>query len=303
MSSKAFLFAHPELMFIMLWTNYHSHCHYCDGKYEPEQYIKSAIEKGLVAYGFSSHAPVPFETLWTMKKEKAPAYVAEIHQLREKYKADIQVYCGLEVDFIPGVTGPRHQAITDLKLDYTVGSVHFVDYFPDGRGWEIDGAHQLFLDGLHQIFKGDSRKAVTRYFELTRQMVAQECPDVIGHIDKIKMQDEGGKLFSQQADWYQKEIANTLDVVAQTGAIIEVNTRGIYKKKTTETYPGKWVLEKIHQMDIPITINSDCHHPDEITACFEETAALLTSIGFKQVKVLLDGKWQEVELGEKGVRV
>lgn len=287
----------------MSWTNYHSHCHYCDGKYGPEQYIVSAIEKGLIAYGYSSHAPVPFETVWTMKKEKAPAYVAEIHQLKEKYKGDIQVYCGLEVDYIPHVTGPKSKAIIGLGLDYTVGSVHFVEYFPDGKGWEIDGSHQLFLDGLHQIFKGDSKKAVTRYFELTRQMVEQECPDVIGHIDKIKIQDEEGRLFSQQADWYQQEIDKTLDVIAQTGAIIEVNTRGIYKKKTRETYPGKQILEKIFQLGIPVTINSDCHHPDEITASFEEAAALLTGIGFKQVKVLLDGQWQGVELSRRGLKV
>jgi histidinol-phosphatase (PHP family) len=53
----------------MSWTNYHSHCHYCDGKYEPEKYIESALQQGLLAYGFSSHTPLPFETTWAMKDE------------------------------------------------------------------------------------------------------------------------------------------------------------------------------------------------------------------------------------------
>jgi histidinol-phosphatase (PHP family) len=56
----------------------------------------------------------------------------------------------MEVDYIPGSIGPKSKAILDAKLDYTVGSVHFVDSFPDGRGWEIDGSHQVFW----MAFKG-----------------------------------------------------------------------------------------------------------------------------------------------------
>src|SRR5690349_14899543 len=130
----------------MSWTNYHSHCHYCDGKYAPEEYVKSALKNGLLAYGFSSHAPVPFDCVWTMKPESAHAYVAEIRTLQQAYQRDIELYCGLEVDYIPGVTGPKSLPILELGLDYTIGSVHFVDAFPDGKRWEIDGSHQVFLD-------------------------------------------------------------------------------------------------------------------------------------------------------------
>ncbi len=70
----------------MYWTNYHSHCHYCDGKYAPEAYIESALQKDVAVYGFSSHAPLPFETTWAMKKEAVTQYVAEIRSLAQKYK-------------------------------------------------------------------------------------------------------------------------------------------------------------------------------------------------------------------------
>jgi histidinol-phosphatase (PHP family) len=287
----------------MSWTNYHGHCHYCDGKYEPEKYIESALQQGLIAYGFSSHAPLPFETTWAMKAERIPDYIAEIGMLREKYRNDIQIYCGMEIDYIPGRIGPKSKTILEAKLDYMVGSVHFVEAFPDGRGWEIDGSHQVFLDGLHQVFKGDIQKAVSRYFELTRQMVEQECPNVIGHIDKIKIQDEDGKLFSQQSTWYQQQMKQTLQLIADAGVIIEVNTRGIYKKKTTETYPARWVLHEMYKLNIPITINSDAHHPDEITSHFTDTAQILHSIGFRQVHILYNSEWQAVDFDEKGVKI
>jgi histidinol-phosphatase (PHP family) len=79
----------------MPWVNYHTHCRYCDGKAEPEAYLIKAIEKKFLAYGFSSHAPLPFTTTWNMKKENLRPYINEINQLREKYRAIIQVYVGL----------------------------------------------------------------------------------------------------------------------------------------------------------------------------------------------------------------
>lgn len=285
------------------WTNYHSHCHYCDGKYAPSVYVESALEKGLPAYGFSSHAPVPFECPWTMKKEAATTYVAEIRGLKEACRADIQIYCGLEVDYIPGVCGPKSLSVLELGLDYTIGSIHFVDAFPDGKRWEIDGSHQIFMDGLERIFQGDIQQAVRRYFQLTRQMIEQECPDIVGHIDKIKIQSEEGVLFSGQAGWYEQEMDQTLKLIADAGAIVEVNTRGIYKKKTLEPYPGPEVLKKIQKLGIPVTLNADAHHPDEIISHFEDTAELLHFIGFKKLSVLLDGAWQAVDFDSKGIKL
>lgn len=39
-------------------TNYHSHCLYCDGRANMEDFIRFAISEGFTSYGISSHAPV-----------------------------------------------------------------------------------------------------------------------------------------------------------------------------------------------------------------------------------------------------
>mgnify|MGYP002240907403 CR=1 FL=1 len=41
-------------------TNYHSHCLYCDGRANMEDFIRFAISEGFTSYGISSHAPLPF---------------------------------------------------------------------------------------------------------------------------------------------------------------------------------------------------------------------------------------------------
>jgi histidinol-phosphatase (PHP family) len=277
---------------VMPWTNFHSHTYFCDGKDTPGNWILAAENVGMVAYGISSHAPVPYEVKWCMKRDQLPAYIGEVNAL--KGQSPVQVYLGLEVDFVPGVTGPNHPDFA--ALDYTIGSVHLVDFFPDGMPWEIDGPHTLFLKGLEEIFQNDVRAAVCRYFELTRMMVRDDCPDIVGHMDKIKMQNEGGRLFDESADWYRAELLQTLEEIAATQAIIEVNTRGIYKKRTDEPYPGRWALERIFEMGIPVQINSDSHHPSEILWRFPETAALLKEIGFSQLRILLDGEWQDATI-------
>jgi histidinol-phosphatase (PHP family) len=283
------------------FTNYHGHCHYCDGKGSVAAYVEAAIERGMPAYGFSSHAPLPLDVLWTMKEAQLPDYVEEIEQVKKQYADQIEIYRGLEVDYITGMSGPSHERLQSARLDYTIGSVHFVDWFQDGRPWEVDGAHMRFLEGLDDIFHGDIQEAVERYFALTCQMVQQDPPDIVGHLDKIKIQNEDGSLFSENWDWYREAVEKCLLMIARKGLIVEINTRGIYKKKTTETYPSSWIIRHMKALEIPVMINADAHQPAEITECFEETAALLLESGYESCRVLWQGKWQDLELTPQGL--
>ncbi len=287
----------------MAWTNYHSHTNYCDGDADPEIYILAAIEEGLLAYGFSSHAPVPFDCKWTMNKQRIGDYSRYIDFLQHKYRDKIEIYKSLEIDYIPGVIGVSHPSIQKLNLDYSIGSIHFIDKFPDGMPWEIDGNHWKFATGLLEIFQGDIKRVITRYYQLTREMVQKDCPDIIGHLDKIKIQNSFFEYFDETESWYKREIEQTLSTIAQSDAIVEVNTRGLYKRKTNSTYPSPWILERIHDLNIPVTINSDSHRPEEITMGFEETAKLLDDIGFKRVRAFVNGYWQDFDLNRNGLAI
>ncbi|MGB3779662.1 MAG: histidinol-phosphatase [Tunicatimonas sp.] len=277
-----------------MYTNYHGHCHYCDGQEAPETYVKAAIAQGMRGYGFSSHAPLPYGLSWAMPSERLVAYRQDIAALQQRYADQLPIYCGLEIDYIPRVSGPNHQRWRELALDYTIGSVHFVDFFPDGRPWEIDGSHTVFLEGLEAIFDGDVRRAVERYYALIRQMVAEDTPDIVGHLDKIRLQREGGELFDEAAPWYRAAVQQTLEVIAERGVIVEVNTRGLYKQKTSEPYPSWWILEEMKLLDIPITLNSDAHHPYEVMAFFPEMATRLRQLGYEEEQQLLSDGWQGI---------
>ncbi len=282
----------------MAWTNYHSHNQYCDGDLPIEDHVKKAINKGFLALGISSHSPIFFSGPWSLKAEETEEYFEEIERLKNKYKDKIQVNKSLEVEYIPGRISPKSQEVLDYKLDYILGSVHFVGYFEDGMPWGIDGPFELFEKGLQQLYHGDIKKVVKDYFILTRQMVSEECPEIIGHIDKIKM--HGVPYFSEESQWYINEIKETLDLVAKNETIIEVNTRAIYLDDTKEPYPSWWVLKEILERNIPIQLNSDSHHPEELDGAYRTTAKRLLELGFRTMRILLNRKWEDVEFDANG---
>jgi histidinol-phosphatase (PHP family) len=287
----------------MPWANFHNHSEYCDGVGTLESHIQAAINQNVKVLGFSSHAPLPFATPWAMPSDKLAKYSKEIEFLRQKYGALLELYLGLEVDYIPKAISPTDPAIQQLNLDFTIGSVHFVDASTEGKPWEIDNTTKIFKAGLSDIFADNIKKAIKRYYELTRKMLKKNTPDILGHLDKIKIHNKNEHFFSEKEKWYKKEIQDTLEVVAKVGCVLEVNTSAIYKKGLSDPYPSYWVLSEALEQQIPIMINSDAHSNDKITQQFAEVAQKLLKIGYREVRILYAGKWQNVELSPKGLKL
>ena len=206
----------------------------------------------------------------------------------------------MEIDYIPGIIGPSDQWIKDLDLDYTIGSIHFTGTYADGAPGEVDGPHLRFLHALEHIYHHDIKAFVCDYFAMTRKMVLDSKPTIIGHVDKIKMQNRG--LWDESESWYRQEILQTLEEIRSSGGIVEVNTRGLYKKLVTETYPAPWVLTEILKMGIPVQINSDAHIPTEVTSMFNKTLGLLHGLGFRKMKILSQNEWIFADIDKRGLK-
>jgi histidinol-phosphatase (PHP family) len=276
----------------VILTNYHSHSHYCDGKGSLEEQVQGAMAQGLSAFGFSSHCPLPFDNQWSMKAERLPQYLAETQQLVEKYKHQIQLYIGLEIDFLPDMPP---NPLWEGKLDFSVGSVHYCGLNQAEQPWEIDGSSVAFLACLDALYGGDIQVVIKKYYALIRQMVTTMKPDIVGHLDKIKIHNAARPLFAETESWYVEEVEHTLRVIAQAGLMVELNTRGIYKKGL-ELYPSPWIVRRMKELDVPICINSDSHRPEEITASFDYAHACARAAGYQTKRVLLAHNWQDVPL-------
>lgn len=278
--------------------NLHTHTHFCDGKEAPEAYVKKAIDLGLHTLGFSGHAPVPFENKFAVKQEQLQDYFDELNRLIIKYKGQIQILRSLEIDFVPGITRNFSELVKQGELHYTIGGIHLIrNKERDEKGlWFIDGPHQeTYDDGLKRLYNGNARKGVEAYFRQMHEMIATQKPDIIAHFDKIKMHNKE-RYFSEEESWYKDLVWKLLGYIAkETSCIIEVNTRGLYKKRSDSFFPGPEILEQIHHLKIPITISTDAHLPEELDGFYMEALELVTEIGFKEL-VYFKGDKQQVQL-------
>ncbi|MEM1218206.1 MAG: histidinol-phosphatase [Bacteroidota bacterium] len=275
--------------------NFHSHTHYSDGQAAPTAFAQAAMEQGLKAYGYTDHAPVPFPCSWTIPTDRVEAYCQEIRALQEYHRADIELYLGLEVDFIPGVISVNHSSITRLHLDYTIGSVHFVDQYPDGSHWGFEDSKKIFQQGIDQIFNGDVQKAVSRYYQLIREMVATR-PTIIGHLDRIKMHNLDQRFFKETDAWYRKEVIATLDQIQAEGLIMEINTKGFFPGQDEDPYPSFWIIQEAIQRNIKMHLGADAHHPLDVNRAFSYLIPRLRAMGLQSIYTLTQNQWVAIPL-------
>ena len=278
-------------------SNFHSHCTFCDGRSHPEGFVKFAISNKFRAYGFSSHSPLPFETFWNMSKGDMPEYIAEINRLKNKYSNEIEIYIGLEVDFLDKTYNASIPYFRSLPLDYCIGSVHFLPWtssLSEKNMVCIDGAYEDFKCGIDKHFGGNICSITEAFFESSMQMVETGGIDIVGHIDKIYMNGSKHPDFDIHADWYQKPFLKLLDLIAEKGLIVEINTKN--KTRKGQTFPHIESYKELKKRNIPIMVNSDCHYPDLVNDGREETLSVLKNVGYKNTRELVNGKWKDVEI-------
>lgn len=277
--------------------NFHTHSTFCDGKNTIDDMCESAIKRNMQIIGFSSHAPVPFKNSWSMAFSDIHSYSQQIKAARERYGSMIQIFKGLEADFIPERTIPFADWYKLLGLDYIIGGVHYVAKEGTDKMWHIDSSEEVYAEGLETIFAGDAKEAVTTYFEQIRTMISQEKPDIVAHFDKITLYNHN-RFFTTDEQWYKEEIEKTLHVIATEGTIVEVNTRGLYRKRHNDFFPSKEIIGRCVEKGIPLTISADAHTVDDVDACFNDAAKAIIDCGGRHIMYLNQGRWNQVQLSE-----
>jgi histidinol-phosphatase (PHP family) len=276
--------------------NLHQHSNYSDGKDELGKYVQKAIELNFSAIGFTEHSPLPFNNPFSLKQEKVNDYVNEIDLLREKYLHQIIIHRGLEMDFIAKTSEDFDYWAKKCKTDYLIGSVHLVSTKDPETLWFTDGPDpKIYDDGIQKYFEGDVKKAVKAFFHQNNQMIESQKFDIIGHFDKIKMHN-GERFFNDEDKWYRNLLEETLELIKSKNLIVEINTRGIYKKRCNKLFPDDYALKRVKELKLPIIISSDAHQPSEINALFDVTVDYLKQLGFNEMMNFINSKWEYVEI-------
>ena len=279
-------------------SDFHMHTLFCDGKNTPEQMAEAAFQKGFSTIGFSAHSAWPATTGCEMHPSKFEEYRAEILRLKKLYQGRMNIFFGLEIDYIMPVSCPELPFYKTYQLDYCLGSVHYINNpdCPERGIFAIDHTPEHVLAGIRDIFDNDKKKAVQTYFATERKMISTCKFDIIGHIDLIRKRNSVLSLFDENENWYKKELEETAAVTAKSGKFIEINTGGMSRKAIDSPYPSLYFLEILNELNVPIVINSDAHSVEHIGYAFDTATETAVKAGYKESFVLTENGWEAFPL-------
>ena len=248
-------------------TDYHIHTPLCGHAVgSPRDYILAAQKAELKEIGFSDHNPMPTQfDDWRMAPDQLPQYVEMIEEARREF-SPYTVRLGLECDFIPGYEEHVRNLATAADWDYLIGSVHYVT-----PGWDIDNPKHLKRWSEQPV-----EEVWTAYFNAYTKMVESCLFDFLAHPDLVKK--FGYRPEGDLSRFYRE----MLDVTAEAGVTLEVNTAGL-RKDVHEIYPSRAFLAAAHARHIPIVINSDAHTPKEVAYEFDLAYTLAREVGYTEV--------------------
>ncbi|SFK80772.1 histidinol-phosphatase (PHP family) [Paenibacillus sp. 1_12] len=246
---------------------HHERCGHAQGVIR--DYIESAINRGLSVVGISDHSPFfgsavdhEYPTI-AMPKSEFPNYIEEVLRLQEEYKDKIDVLLGVESDFFPQYADLYRNVYAQYPFDYIIGSVHWTD--------GVSIFHKGRWDGLtHEVQV--SHKNI--YYDLISQSARSGIFQILGHIDAMK------GFYPEFSDIPTAAVDTTLQVIAECGVAIEINTSG-KTKDCGGWYPSDSILERALFYGVDVTFGSDAHIPERVADDWDQVSHKLKEIGFK----------------------
>lgn len=234
--------------------NYHSHTKRCGHAVgEDEEYVLEAIRNGYKKMGFSDHAPYKngYSSTERMHDYELKQYIESVKHLQQKYKDQIDIYIGLEFEFME----EQAEEIREYRkmMDYMIIGQHGASlYEPD-------------------FYDCNSDEDVRRYTSLLVKACDEGLADIIAHPDLFMYGKEEWTKTCEQA-------AHDICACAQRNNIpIEVNLNGIkygkqqLGKELRYTYPYRAFWEIAQQYPIKVVYGLDAHFPKKYAdqECFD----------------------------------
>lgn len=267
--------------------NLHIHTTYADGSDSPEQIVLKAIEKGFDSIGFSEHTYMEFSNYpYQMTIEDMTKYKNEIYSLKEKYKNQIEIFCGLEYELFSEVPVEG--------FDYLIGSVHYLDF--EGKKIGFDRSVDEVRDFVNNNFGGDALKFAKRYFETLLLLPQKHSFDIIGHFDLLSKTNEQRHFIDTTSKEYLNYGYEAIHNLKGKIPLFEVNTGAISRGYRTTPYPQTEFLKEFKNCGFGVVITSDCHNKDFIDCYYNEAKELLLSVGFKTQFILTKDGFTEEKL-------
>lgn len=253
-------------------------------------YLEEAIRKGIKEVGIVDHLYRFYEAkeyyekyvdigetkLGRLQKEWLDQVrVASIHDFTQAIqeakvrwkKRGVTLRLGLEADYFIGGERELEDLLALGDWDYVIGSVHFID----GWGFDNPDTKEYFENHeLHTLYH--------TFFKTVEKAVRSGLFDMVAHLDNIK-------VFNYRLDEniqlpYYEKIARAL---VETNTATEINAGLYYRYPVREMCPSPLYLHVLAQHQVPISLSSDAHYPNDLGNYIKENVETLRNHGISHV--------------------
>ena len=229
-----------------------------------EEYIEKAIQHDFTHISFTEHAPLPPSFVDPtpdkdsgMDAGRLDDYIAQLQELKLRYKNKIHINIGLEVDYIKGYEREIKHFLNTYgpQLDDAILSVHFLQH--EDTYSCVDFSPEEYLRFAQKV--GGIQALYDLYYETVRESIFADLgaykPKRIGHPTLIhKFQLAHGEEIKDD-----EQIKEVLQLMQQQGYELDFNSAGLSKPLCREPYPPYHLVDYAKSIGLRYVFGSDAH--------------------------------------------
>lgn len=220
--------------------NYHTHtwrCLHASGTME--EYVIRAVENGIRYMGFSDHVPFRcadgFEAIGTrVPIAQVCDYVNDARLLREKYKDEIEISVGFEMEYYSNEFDSMLSDVKKWGAEYLILGQHF--YEPEHPS------------GVHMSKPFDSAQVLNTYADSLVSGIKTGVFTYVAHPDMVN--------FIGDESTYCEIMRKVCIASKETGIPLEMNFYGI---RDNRNYPNRAFWKTVGEVGSPVTFGFDAH--------------------------------------------
>lgn len=222
--------------------NFHTHTYRCGHATGGEEdYIKRAIDGGIKHMGFSDHIPYVFpdgfESPHRIPMNEVCDYFKIINELREKYKNQIEIYIGFEMEYYPEHFDSMLSIAKSSGAEYLILGQHFM-YNEHPSGYPCQALC-------------NTEKEIEHYTDCIVSGIKSGVFTYVAHPDILNFFLEGDNI-----ELYKEKMEELCLASKGTDTPLEINFLGIREKRR---YPNDAFWEIAGKVGAPVTFGFDSH--------------------------------------------
>lgn len=234
-----------------------------------EKFLDQAKSRGLSEIGISEHcyrfkeAKHLLDNSFTALRN-VDSLKEYLEMLNQAKSLGWPIKIGIEIDYVPEAEQAIREFVSQYEFDYVLGSVHWLGDF----GFDLK-------EHLPRWKTSDPEKIWHDYFNTLLKAAQSGLFDSLPHPDLIKIYG-----FYPKTD-LNDFLEHIIKEIAKTDVALEASTAG-WRKPIGEMYPSRFILGLIKKYQIPITLASDAHFPEDVAKDFDKLILILKETGFTE---------------------